>query len=273
MRGGSAACAAATAAVLAFGAGTAVADPEMSDPQVLGDPFVGETLTADFTWRGDWVAYQWYTCDVTGEACAEINGAPAAYLVRPRDVGFTLRVLGYVQEDSRFVWRYSYPTAVVASRRAQIRRPIRARSPRPPPARSAAGAADHAAGVHPARCRRERTSALLSPFPLVRIRGYLTSSGARLTLLRVKAPRGVRIKVRCHGSSCPRRKLARMTRLTRLRPYERALRAGTRIVIKVTKPGWIGKHSTILIRDGKAPRRKDRCLYPGDSDPRRCPVT
>ena len=113
---------------------------------------------------------------------------------------------------------------------------------------------------------------LLSPFPLVRFRGYLTTTGARLTLLTVKAPAGVRIAVRCYGLSCPRKKLARLTRVTRLSAFERPLRAGTRIVVKVTRAGWIGKHSVIVIRKGKAPKRRDRCLFPGAPEPRRCPL-
>ena len=47
--------------------------------------------------------------------------------------------------------------------------------------------------------------------------------------------------------------------------------AGTRLVIGVTKPGRIGKRTTIVIRRGKAPRRIDRCLMPRARKAVRCP--
>jgi hypothetical protein len=39
----------------------------------------------------------------------------------------------------------------------------------------------------------------------------------------------------------------------------------------VTRRGFIGKQTTLLLRRGKPPARKDECLYPGASRPRRCP--
>ena len=81
---------------------------------------------------------------------------------------------------------------------------------------------------------------LLDPFPIVRIRGALTLTGARVTLLTVRGPRGARIYVRCRRGSCPRRRLAVTAALTRLRSFEGELRAGTRLDIMVVRPGWIG---------------------------------
>jgi hypothetical protein len=89
--------------------------------------------------------------------------------------------------------------------------------------------------------------------------------------LSVRAPRGVTIRVRCRGDGCPRRKLARSTAVTRLRAFERHLRAGIRLEIRVTRSGFIGKHTVIRIRRGKVPWRRDRCLFPGSNVPARCP--
>jgi len=113
---------------------------------------------------------------------------------------------------------------------------------------------------------------LLDPFPVVRIRGLLTRGGARVTLLSVRAPRGTRIAAACFGRSCPVRRLARASLRTRLRPFERLLAAGTRLEIRVTKPGFVGKWTTIVIRRKSEPWRRDRCVQPGARRPGRCPT-
>jgi hypothetical protein len=114
---------------------------------------------------------------------------------------------------------------------------------------------------------------MMRPHPVVRIRGRLTSAGARVTLLTVSAPSGARIVVVCNGRGCPVRRWARTTTLTRIVRFQRVLEAGTRLVITVTKAGRIGKHTTIVIRRGRVPKRLDRCLMPGSVRPVRCPAT
>jgi hypothetical protein len=111
---------------------------------------------------------------------------------------------------------------------------------------------------------------MLDPFPVVRIRGQLTPTGARVTLFTVRATRGTLIVVRCRGESCPIRRFSRRAARTRVRPLERHLLAGTRLLVRVTKPGYIGKWTRIVIRRGAVPRRSDRCLYPGAGEPVRC---
>jgi hypothetical protein len=110
----------------------------------------------------------------------------------------------------------------------------------------------------------------MRPAPTVRIAGFVTRLGAKVTVLSVRAPRGARISLRCTGDGCPRRALAVATSLTRLRAFERDLDAGTRLEIRVTRAGYVGKHTLIQIRRGKPPSRVDRCLYPGSTTPRRC---
>jgi hypothetical protein len=114
---------------------------------------------------------------------------------------------------------------------------------------------------------------MLTPYPLVRISGRLTVTGARLTRLTVTAPRGARIAVVCHGPGCPTRRVAEIASVTHVRPFERDLRAGVRLTITVSKPGYISKVTTIVIRRGRAPARRDMCLAPGARKPSACPKT
>jgi hypothetical protein len=109
----------------------------------------------------------------------------------------------------------------------------------------------------------------LRPFPVVRIKGRVASGGARVTLLRVRAPRGSKVVVRCRRSGCPLRR--RSIRVGRIRALERFLHAGIHITIRVSKPGLIGKYVRFVIRDGMPPKRRDACLLPGDGAPAECP--
>lgn len=116
--------------------------------------------------------------------------------------------------------------------------------------------------------------AFIEPFPVVRIKGRLTANGARVTRLSVRAPAGTDVTVRCRRRGCPKRLSARTTRRTarllRFRAFERKLPAGVRLIITATRAGLIGKHVTITIRRGRPPKRRDRCLEPGETRPIAC---
>jgi PKD repeat protein len=117
--------------------------------------------------------------------------------------------------------------------------------------------------------------ALLSPFPIVRIRGVILRGSARLSLLLVKAPAGARVKVICHGGGCPKKKsvvlrVASGKSSVRIRSLERRLHTGAVIEVFVTAPGRIGKYARITIRSNAAPVRRDLCLQPGKSKPVAC---
>ena len=102
----------------------------------------------------------------------------------------------------------------------------------------------------------------IRPFPVVRMRGRLTATGARVSLLSVRAPRAAKVTVRCKGR-CPTARWApasAQAQLTRARAFERSLRSGTRITVTVTRHGYIGKRTTFVIRRGRAPSRIDNCL-------------
>jgi PKD domain-containing protein len=121
---------------------------------------------------------------------------------------------------------------------------------------------------------------LLSPFPVVRIAGRITRLGTRVRLLRIAAPAGAKVSVRCTGRSCPFKKQVRaaMSGSTfraavsvRVRRLERLLLPGVKVRVYVTKAGAIGKYTKFRFRRGKAPVRVDRCLLPGSWAPAQCP--
>ena len=250
--------------------------PRISErPVVVGTPHVGATLTAqgaEWDGRPEAVAtWQWMRCDGPGadtRSCRAIDGATTtSYTVGEADLGKRLRALLTVRNEDGWAWALTSSTAPVTAAPAE---PAPAPSPEPEPAPVPAPAAQAPAGG----VRDEQASRpprMMSPAPIVRIRGRLTRSGARITLLTVRAPRGARVTLRCAGRSCPAERWARTASLVRVMRFETVLRAGTRLVIGVTKPGRIGKRTTIVVRRGKAPRRIDRCLMPGARKAIRCP--
>jgi hypothetical protein len=125
---------------------------------------------------------------------------------------------------------------------------------------------------------RPTTARLLSPFPVVRLRGSVVGRTARITLLSIQgAPRGAKVRVRCRGGGCPRKLVtstARSSRRTmRLRSFERRLRAGAKLEIYITQSGRLGKYTRFEIRRNAAPRRVDRCVRSFPGKPLTCPAT
>lgn len=121
---------------------------------------------------------------------------------------------------------------------------------------------------------------VLSPFPVVRIAGRITRRGTRVRLLRVKAPVGTKLTVRCTGRSCPFRKQVRSvpasttsvtTATIRIRRLERLLLPGVRVRVYVTKGGVVGKYTRLRFRARKPPARTDSCVMPGSWAPAECP--
>ncbi len=121
---------------------------------------------------------------------------------------------------------------------------------------------------------------LMQPFPIVRIAGSDTSSGVRLSLLTVQAPGGARIMVRCRGRGCPAKSESRVaasrssrggTVLVSFPRFERSLRAGAILEIRVSKGGEIGKYTSFVIHRGKPPVRVDACLDQTHAKPIACP--
>jgi chitodextrinase len=124
------------------------------------------------------------------------------------------------------------------------------------------------------------TPPLLSPFPVVRIVGRVTRYGTLVRLLRVEAPRGSKVSVRCSGRGCPFRKSVRAiasgasprgSAIVRFRRLERLLPPGVQIRVYVTKRGVIGKYTRLRFRRRHSPARTDRCVMPGKWTPIVCP--
>jgi hypothetical protein len=122
-----------------------------------------------------------------------------------------------------------------------------------------------------ARPREER---MMSPFPIVRLAGRIMGTGARIQVLSVsRAPRCARVSVACRGRSCPARRVVRYKgrRALRFRRFERRLRAGTVLAVRISKGSSIGRLTRFKIRRGKRPSRRDQCLRPGERVGSACP--
>lgn len=129
-----------------------------------------------------------------------------------------------------------------------------------------------------------QTTPLMQPFPIVRIAGSESQLGAKITLLTVQAPIGAKVAISCSGKSCPARLVSALASASKgktgtgtvvitFRRFERALRAGVRLEIRVSRSGQIGKYTRFTIRKGKLPTRSDSCLSATGIAPIACPST
>jgi len=252
--------------------------PVVEQPSIGGAPVVGATLSASVAISGEpvpAVTYHWLRCEPVRPAkCDEITGDPgASYVVDAADLDHRLAVrvravntAGHHQDRSKL-------TAVVSS-------PTTTPTPEPDPddpldpedessdldELGLSGSLPGMELLAPSSGKRLR---YLRPFPVVRIKGSLVPGGARITLLRVRAPSRATVVVRCDGRGCDLRR--RSVGSGRIAPLERFLRAGTRITIRVSLGDSLGKYVRLLIRDGRAPKRRDACLIPGSSKRAQCP--
>jgi putative metal-binding protein/hemolysin type calcium-binding protein len=120
------------------------------------------------------------------------------------------------------------------------------------------------------------------PFPLLgSALGAFTvtdSHGTRFTDLFVRrAEKGSTVRLRCSGPGCGKRtrtlKVRRDRQTLKLLKLVRGLelRPGARLEVRITKRATIGAVIRLTMRRGKAPARRDACLFPGHRAPRRCP--
>lgn len=207
-------------------------------PSWSGTAREGETLTGDpGTWYGTaplTLASTWLRCNAGGAGCTPITGTTGApYTLTVADVGHAIRIGTYGGNAVGLAYAESEPTGPVLAADA------------PEPKR-------------------------ISPFPIIRVAGRVVGRRTRFTLVRVRAPSGARIAVRCRGRRCPYRSRATISRRTRLRALERSFPPGTTIEFRVTLSGHIGKYTKLRIRRGARPARVDRCLPPGSRAPVRC---
>jgi hypothetical protein len=283
-------------------------EPTLDGVQISGDPVVGSTLTAVISGSIDpaEVSFKWCREGDRAGRCAP--GAPAGvgavYVPVATDVGYRLLVTARAKVDKSTSEVTSSPTApVVASPPPDpvpepAPEPTPAPTPEPTPAPAPGTAPDPTTvvsstpdatapaptfgspavtpagavlGAPETRVAEPAALRYLAPFPVVRIRGRLAVGGARVTMLKVTAPQRATVQVRCDGSGCPSIR-PRSRPPGRIRALERFLVAGTRITIRVRRPGYIGKYVRIKIRAGRPPSRHDACLMPGSARPAECPL-
>ena len=258
---------------------------------LAGAPEVGQTLTATVDWPGNsnkQAHWSWRRCapEITdAESCAVIDrsteseadtSTQSSHVLEAAEAGMFIVAQATVVEDDEAPETFaSNRLGPISS--APTEAPPVTPTPTPPvtPTQTPTPAATPPPVPEPVGGVLGEVSPPLfvRPFPVVRIKGVLTATGARMTLFTVRTRPGVRIAVRCQGTTCPRRRWARRARrLTHLRPYERALAADTRITVLVTAPRRIGKYTLFVIRQGLPPSRRDRCVMPGTSRPVRCPA-
>jgi hypothetical protein len=100
----------------------------------------------------------------------------------------------------------------------------------------------------------------------VNFRAQPTANGIRFVSFRVVASRGARVQVLCPGCGRQVRK-AGTVGFPRMRG--RSLSAGSKIVVRATKRGAIGRHISYRVVRGNIRGPVNRCMNPGSRRPRR----
>jgi hypothetical protein len=270
-------------------------------PTTSGNAIVGSTLTSTGGDaggpRGTTTGRAWLRCtSPTDEgSCTLIDGAwnTSTYKLTSADLGKRMRSALYAYKDYRrdLTWKLSPATAPVANP-APAPQPPKAPAPKPtpvptpsatpeppapeptpaptvaPPLPTQQVAVPNTIKLIPVGTRAKR----MKPFPIVRISGVLTSNGAQISRLTVRAPKKAKVTVRCSGAGCPQRRFTRRThaRAMHIGPFETYLRSGVRLTLTISRPGYISKVTTIRIRKAKAPLRSDLCRAPGAKKLSRC---
>jgi PKD repeat protein len=115
---------------------------------------------------------------------------------------------------------------------------------------------------------------LMTPFPVVRFTGELKGNGnTKVERLSVRAPSGTDVAVTCRKKDCPFDEKVRAVKLVRVGfpAIEESLKPGVVIKVFATDPDKIGKYTRFKLREGKSPKRTDRCLEGQSRDPIKCP--
>ena len=291
-------------AMLACAAGPATAQDLnpifriLSIPTISGTPVVGNLLTASGgAWQSPFPSststqWQWWRCaNPFAVGCQMVSQNSQTYRLTDRDNGawiVTARWIKYpsnadcnpVSECGRPVSAARGPVAVAATPTpvpTPVPTPIATPEPTPV-ATPAPFVATPAPTPVPTTggVLQEPTNRMMRPAPVVRMRGVLSTNGAMITSLSVKAPKAAKLTVTCSGSSsCPAKSWspkARKRQNTRMVAFERNLCSGTRLTITLTRAGYVGKRTVFKIRRGKAPLRSDSCLSPATGKVQKCPA-
>jgi hypothetical protein len=107
----------------------------------------------------------------------------------------------------------------------------------------------------------------------VELRAAVYANYTKVRGLLVTAPKGSKIAVRCKGKGCPKvvTKMSKGSKKLRFKKLQRNFKPGRKLIVTVTKKGFIGKQTSWTIRRRKAPLRKDLCMNPGVKKASACP--
>jgi hypothetical protein len=261
----------------------------VSAPTVSGSAVVGALLEGEpGVWSGTEplaYAFAWLRCDANGAACMPVAGAGfSTFLLSTDDVGRTYRLQVTAQNAVGSAVAASAPTSPVravevpptptptpTATPTPIAIAIPAGTPTPTTVTSTAAPVSRVVSIAMPAIEAPPPPRL-APWPAVRIAGWFSGNKTTFTIVSVRAPRRARIEMRCRGRGCPYRRRALTTRLVGFKALQRTFRAGAVIEVRITSPGVIGKYTRIKVRRNRSPARIDRCLFPGDALPRRCPT-
>ena len=222
-------------------------------PSVTGTAAVGFLLTAS---AGAWqpqpnsYAYQWQICNVAGAGCENISGATGTtFPLTGGDFGHRLRVVVTAQNSGGSATAVSSPSPVIGSTvESEVEWSF---------AWGRSYTIVESLGLHAVTsgahvevvCRGAKC-----PFQVADITPVAHSSGCHTR--------------RCdqtHGNdSGPEADLAHLFKGRHLRP-------GTVIIVRVTKPGWVGRSYTFTVRTNERPSHpRPTCLAPDSTQPSAC---
>src|SRR5690349_16947164 len=97
----------------------------------------------------------------------------------------------------------------------------------------------------------------MNPFPVVRTAGTFTRTRTTFTRFTVKTPKGTKLDARCVRFGCTMRRTLRTTKTIHIRSLERTYKPGTKIRVRLTQAGLIGKYVSITTRRNRRPLRVD----------------
>lgn len=93
----------------------------------------------------------------------------------------------------------------------------------------------------------------------------LTPTGIRLLNVLVRSSKKVKVELGCKPSCGKRVKRGRRVSVN----FRKRLRAGNKLIVRVTRGGEIGSYFSYRIRKGKRPVETERCLNPGSRKARK----
>jgi hypothetical protein len=89
----------------------------------------------------------------------------------------------------------------------------------------------------------------------------------------VTAVRGAKVKVECRGKGCPKPVVHKSRgRAIRFKRFERSFRVGTKLIVTISKSGYLTKQWVYTIRSGRSPIKRVVCRPPGAKKGTRCPT-